>query len=134
MKKAQAEKIFQNGGQIASNQNQLYSRNDPSSATSPFLSTNREGVVQSRLLRFSNHNSQRPSSPTPFINGGKNHFTPINEFDHCSINNTSTASTSITSSTSEQSSTNRTELNHKNGTTIEKTVFGMNPKSSSLAR
>jgi len=78
----------------------------------PFLSTNREGVVQSRLIRFgtsSPHNS-RESSPAPL-----------------SDKSTSDSTLISTNSANEADLSQKLQLN-------EKTVFGISTKSSSLSR
>ena len=100
------------------------------SDNTPFLSTNREGVVQSRLIRFgtqSPSNGSRESSPAP------------------SDASATSGSTLISRNGTHESNLNQKRLqnnydssnHHGAGNTIgnsEKTVFGISPKSSSLSR
>src|SRR5699024_5086226 len=100
---------------------------DQTGDNTPFLSTNREGVVQSRLLRFgtlqSPSHGSRESSPAP-----------------------SDASASSGSTLISRNGTHELDLSQKHrqnnihdstGNSIgssEKTVFGISPKSNSLSR
>lgn len=89
----------------------------------PFLSTNREGVVQSRLIRFSRQPSvkSRERSPTP---------PPSTD-----ISSIPTTSSSIISTPETPNGTHQNEANEKQMKNMfEKTVFGISPKSSSLSR
>lgn len=81
----------------------------------PFLSSNREGVVQSRKIRFgtttstsSGSNYSREHSPSPLYDSGAN--SEVSDVCHHS------------------------PYNHYHSSYEPKTVFGISPKSSSLSR
>lgn len=90
----------------------------------PFLSTNREGVVQSRLVRFTgpNGHAQRPNGSMTAA------ATP----------NTAAAAAASSSDLNQSNHVahSKTQGEPHEGTTnnIERLVFGISPKSSSLSR
>lgn len=96
----------------------------------PFLSSNREGVVQSRLIRF----AARPNSPTSFtalLDG------PETALLSPTVQNGLSNGQSDSHQRQQQQQSQRfpsTSSSATNDTSSEKTVFGISPKSSSLSR
>ncbi|XP_075585515.1 uncharacterized protein LOC124494420 isoform X3 [Dermatophagoides farinae] len=111
LKKSQADLLRQQ----QQNGNLNYSESNRSSSPTPYLSTNRDGVVQSRLLRFSNNQNPQPSSNT---------LSSSLKSDELLQRKRCLSPTSI-----QNNNGNENPDHHRH-----QIVFGISPKSSSLAR
>ncbi|KAH9425054.1 Serine/threonine-protein phosphatase 2A regulatory subunit B'' subunit alpha [Dermatophagoides pteronyssinus] len=121
LKKSQADLLRQQ--QQNGNLNYEQQQQNRSSSPTPFLSTNRDGVVQSRLLRFSNNINQQHHQQQPSNSLSSSSSLSLIKSEE-SLQRKQCSSPTPTSSLIQQNGNeNRNQI-----------VFGISPKSSSLAR